>query len=98
MLYGHAATRIMGPKRTTDLPTMSAPLQAILLSEPACGNTIPSVGDWPPTCRLFVQLSRPFRRGYAAAGDVRYHEPNDPHHHRTECLHRGGIDCLACSF
>ena len=45
-----------------ELPKMAPPLQAILMSELSRGNRILSVGDWPPDCRLFVMLARPFKK------------------------------------
>ncbi|GAA2829406.1 hypothetical protein EDC40_102166 [Aminobacter aminovorans] len=81
-----------------DLPQMAPPLQAILLSELSRGNSILSVGDWPPDCRLFVMLARPFRKKYVMTTDVEYAVVNDPHYWKAEYLYRNGLECLACGF
>jgi hypothetical protein len=81
-----------------DLPRMAPPLQAILMSELSRGNSILSVGDWPPDCRLFVMLARPFRKKYVMAADVEYATVNDPHYWKAEYRYRNGEECLACGF
>lgn len=81
-----------------DLPRMAPPLQAILMSELSRGNSILSVGDWPPNCRLFVMLARPFRKKYAISGDVEYAVVNDRHYWKAEYRYRNGEECLACGF
>ena len=82
----------------SDLPRMASPMQAILMSELSRGNSILSVGDWPPGCRLFVMLARPFRKKYAMSGDVEYALVNDPHYWKAEYRYRNGLECLACGF
>ena len=79
-------------------PKMAPPLQSILMSELARGNSILSVGDWPPKCRLLVNLARPFRKKYALAADVEYEAINDPHYWKAEYRYKGGLECLACGF
>ncbi|CAN7233916.1 hypothetical protein [Aminobacter sp. LjRoot7] len=81
-----------------DLPRMAPPLQAILMSELSRGNSILSVGDWPPDCRLFVMLARPFRKKYVMSADVEYAVVNDPHYWKAEYRYRNGEECLACGF
>lgn len=83
---------------TTELPTMVPGLQSILLSELARGNRILEVGDWPPKCRLFVLLERPFKRKYALTAGIAYAALNDPHYWQAEYRYDGGIECLACGF
>lgn len=73
-------------------------LQAILDAEIARGNTILSVGDWPPDCRLFVQLARPFQKRYPALPGVVYAVLNDPHYWKAEYRTADGSECLACGF
>ncbi|MBB6467192.1 hypothetical protein HNQ96_003071 [Aminobacter lissarensis] len=81
-----------------ELPKMAPPLQAILMSELSRGNSILSVGDWPPDCRLFVMLARPFRKKYATVAEVEYAAVNDPHYWKAEYRYRNGLECLACGF
>lgn len=81
-----------------DLPRMVPPLQAILMSELSRGNSILSVGDWPPDCHLFVMLARPFKKKYATVADVEYDAVNDPHYWKAEYRYRNGLECLACGF
>ncbi len=73
-------------------------LQSILLSELARGNRILEVGDWPPKCRLFVLLERPFKRKYALVPGVAYVALNDPHYWQAEYRYGDGVECLACGF
>lgn len=77
---------------------MAPTLQAILEAELARGNAIVSVGDWPPTCRLFVMLARPFAKRYRTPPGIAYTEPKDPHYWRAEYALEGGAECLAGGF
>lgn len=79
-------------------PHMAPPLQSILLAELGRGNRIASVGDWPPKCRLFVMLERPFTKRYAHAPDVAYRKVNDPHYWKAEYAFQEGLEVLACGF
>ena len=79
-------------------PRMVRALQAILDAELARGNSILSVGDWPPDCRLFVQLARPFGRRYPPPPGIIYAALNDPHYWKAEYRTADGSECLACGF
>ena len=79
-------------------PRMVRALQAILDAELARGNSILSLGDRPPDCRLFVQLARPFRKRYPAPPGVTYAALNDPHYWKAEYRTADGSECLACGF
>ncbi|SFB18803.1 hypothetical protein SAMN03159496_02239 [Rhizobium sp. NFR07] len=83
---------------TINLPQMAPELHAILLAELRRGNRIASVGDWPPTCKLFVILSRPFAEAYTTSPETIYSELNDRHYWKAEYSYRGGFQCLACGF
>lgn len=83
---------------TQSVPRMMPALQAILDAEIARGNSILSVGDWPPDCRLFVQLARPFRKGYPLPPGIAYVALNDPHYWKAEYRTADGAECLACGF
>ena len=83
---------------TQPAPRMAPALQAILDAEIARGNTILSVGDWPPDCRLFVQLARPFRKRYPAPPGIIHATLNDPHYWKAEYRTVDGAECLACGF
>lgn len=80
------------------LPSMVPALQAILDAEIARGNSILSVGEWPPDCRLFVQLARPFRKRYPAPAGIIHTALNDPHCWKAEYRTADGAECLACGF
>ena len=77
---------------------MAPALQAILSSELARGNTIREISEWPPKCRLFVLLDRPFKKKYALSPDISYEELNDPHYWKAEYAYKDGTECLACGF
>lgn len=77
---------------------LAAPLQGILAAELARGNAIASVGEWPPTCRLFVQLSRPFAKRYRVPPGVVFQRLDDPHYWQAEYRLDDGSECLACGF
>lgn len=83
---------------TQSTPLMVPALQAILNAELARGNSILSVGDWAPDCRLFVQLARPFRKRYPAQPGIVYADLNDPHYWKAEYRTADGAECLACGF
>lgn len=83
---------------TIPLPTMVPGLQSILLAELARGNKIREVGDWPPKCRLFVLLERPFKKKHALAPGVVFEKLDDPHYWQAEYRYDDGIECLACGF
>jgi len=80
------------------VPRMVPALQAILDAELARGNSVLSVGGWPPDCRLFVQLARPFRKRYSAPPGIVHAVPNDPHYWKAEYRTADGAECLACGF
>jgi len=79
-------------------PKMSGPLQAILETELACGNTIAEVSAWPPKCSLFVLLRKRFSGGHPVHPDVAYAEMNDSHYWKAEYRYKGGAEALACGF
>lgn len=57
-----------------------------------------SVGDWPPDCRLFVQLARPFGKRYPVPAGIIHAVLNDPHYWKAEYSTADGAECLACGF
>lgn len=80
------------------MPRMVPALQAILDAELARGNAILSVSDWPPDCRLFIQLARPFRKRYLLPPGVTYASLDDPHYGKVEYRTADGAECLVCGF
>ena len=79
----------------------SSPLQVILQAELARGNQVRDASEWPPHCRMWVLLDRPFRRRYPLAPGVLFEKTNDPHHGKAEyrCeVAPGQWECLACGF
>lgn len=83
---------------TTRMPTMAAPLQAILEAELEAGNEVEEVSSWLPKCSLLVILRRPFREAHPQSFDVQFVEVNDPHYWKAEYRYRGGSQVLACRF
>ena len=81
-----------------DLPQMAAPLQRILESEVARGNTIAEVSAWPPKCRLLVLLKKPFFTRYETPGEIEYASIDDRHYWKSEYRFNGGEEVLACGF
>ena len=77
---------------------MTPALQAILDAELTRGNTILSVGEWPPDCRLVVQLARPFRKRHPAPPGIVYAALNDPHYWKADYHTADHAECLACGF
>lgn len=82
----------------TALPQMAAPLQSILVAEDALGNTVAEVSAWPPKCRPFVRLERPFRGSYVTPEGVEFADINYPHYWKPEYRVSGGEEVLACGF
>ena len=73
-------------------------LMAILEEEITMGNLVVEVSAWPPKCRLFVQIERPFQRCYATGAGIVHTVLNDPHYWPEDYSTADGSECLACRF
>lgn len=82
-------------------PHFRSPLQAILQAELGSGNRIREASEWPPLCRMFVLLDRPFRRRYPLPAGALFEKTDDPHYWKAEYrfeVEPGRWECLACGF
>ena len=79
-------------------PPVAAPLQAIIETELAAGNSIRETNSWPPACELLIILRRKFRQVYPLAPGVTYRLVDDAHYWYAEYSFNAGQQTLACGF
>ncbi len=83
---------------TQRLPNLSPDLMAVLNEEIAMGNQVVEVSAWPPLCRLFVMLEKPFHRRYETGATIVHTVLNDSHYWREDYSTLDKSECLACRF
>jgi hypothetical protein len=81
-----------------ELPDFSPELMAVLNEEISAGNQVVEVSAWPPLCRLFVMLEKPFHRRYEADATIVHTVLNDPHYWLEDYSTVDKSECLACRF